>query len=170
MKSRIGTLALGVLLAAAGACGWSSEVPEGLSTFSVGPTGTPGPVEPATGSPRAVPAPAPPAGGGVPAGRNVNLGQPFRLRLGETVGIAGEDLVVGYTQFLSDNRCSPGLQCLVRGNARIVVTVGSDTTPQARFNLNTDEAPRRIEYLTYSVELVDLARGARPEATLRVTE
>ena len=110
-------------------------------------------------------APVPPP----PAGRDVAVGEVFRLRIGETVGVSGEDLVVTYVQLLSDNRCSPGVQCIVAGNARITVTVGSDTDPPASFVLNTDQTPRSGRYQDRTVELVGLSHGSRPAASLKVT-
>jgi hypothetical protein len=85
------------------------------------------------------------------------------------VGIAGEDLVVTYSQLLSDNRCPQGVQCITAGNARITVIAGTDSNAPVRLTLNTDEGPTSAEYLTYTVQLVSLGRGAQPTATLRVT-
>lgn len=85
------------------------------------------------------------------------------------MGIAGEDLVVTYSQLLSDNRCPRGVQCITAGNARITVMAGTDSNPPAILTLNTDDRPQSARYLDYSVELVSLARGSRPTATLRVT-
>lgn len=150
-----------------------SPVPEGLSTFSVGPAESPAPPE-SEASP--APQPGPPTAPGppgspppAPAGRTERLGEAFSIRIGETVEIAGEDLVVTYSRFLSDNRCPPDVQCIVRGNARITVTVGSDSDPPATLALNTDEGPGSGSYLDYRVELVSLGRGNTPSARLRVT-
>lgn len=150
-----------------------SPVPEGLSTFSVGPAESPSPPEPGA-SPS--PQPGPPAAPGAPgppppppAGRTARLGEAFSIRIGEMVEIAGEDLVVTYSRFLSDNRCPPDARCIVRGNARISVRVGSDSDPPATLALNTDEGPGSGTYLDYRVELVSLGRGNAPSARLRVT-
>ncbi len=186
MKRSIALLLAGVLsVGAMVACG--GDTPAVMSTFSVGPQQTPTPTEESpsptgpggaveevgdavagpVGPPSVLPPPAPPP---APlAGRNVPLGEVFRLRAGETAGITGEDLVVTYVQLLSDNRCLPGVRCIVGGNAKITVTVGSDSSPPATFTLNTDEDPRSGRYLDRTVELVDLSRGNRPAASLRVS-
>lgn len=97
------------------------------------------------------------------------LGQVFQLRIGESAGIAGEDLVVTYIQFLSDNRCPPGVRCIVAGNARINVMVASDSRPPATFALNTNQPPKSAMYQDRTVELVSLGTGNQPAASLRVT-
>ncbi|HEX2053317.1 MAG TPA: hypothetical protein VHJ78_06290 [Actinomycetota bacterium] len=121
----------------------------------------------ATGNPAQPSSPraAVPQGPAVSA-RQVALGQTFHVGLGEMVGIAGEDLVLTFVQLLSDNRCQPGVQCIVAGNARIVVSVGTDSDPPASLTLNTDQQPRTGKYLDRTVELVGLSRGASPSASL----
>ena len=188
MRRSVGWLLVVVGALLGGAC--AGGEPNPLSTFSVGPgsptpteeptspaaSPTPGPTATTTATPRppapaspAPPAPAPPASPAGPAGRNERLGQPFLIRVGETVGIAGEDLVVTYSQLLSDNRCPLGVQCITAGNARITVVAGTDSSASVILTLNTDDRPRSATYLDYTVELVSLARGSRPTATLRVT-
>jgi hypothetical protein len=165
LKRSFAALVLVLVALFGGACSGSGSPP----TSTQVPTATPAPASSATAAPRppapAPPAPRPPA----PAGRNELLGQPFFIRVGETVGIAGEDLVVTYSQLLSDNRCPPGVQCIIAGNARITVIAGTDSDAPVRLTLNTDDGPASARYLTYTVELVSLGRGAQPTATLRVT-
>ena len=167
-------LLVAVAAVALGACG--AGAPSPMSTFSVEPQGTPSPVEvPAVPTETAAPPvpAAPPAPGAAPVpegpgGRSVPPGQVFQLRLGEMVRISGADLVVTYLQFLSDTRCSPGVRCVVAGNARISVTVASDTHPPATFVLNTDQTPRSARYQDRTVEFVGLTRGNQPTASFRV--
>lgn len=187
MRRPVGFVLLVAGALVAGACAGSQPSP--LSTFSVGPQESPTPTEegtppptpspavtpdptgsatPAPGPPAPAPAPPPPPAP-VPAGRNEQLGRPFLIRVGETVGIAGKDLVVTYSQLLSDNRCPAGVQCITGGNARITVMAGTDSNPPEILTLNTDDRPQSARYLDYTVELVSLARGSRPTATLRVT-
>lgn len=166
MKRSLAASVLALASLFGGACSGRGSPP----TSTQVPTATPAPASsatPATRPPAPDPPPAPRAP--VPAGRNELLGQPFFIRVGETVGIAGEDLVVTYSQLLSDNRCPPGVQCIIAGNARITVIAGTDSDSPVTLTLNTDDGPASARYLTYTVELVSLGRGAQPTATLRVT-
>lgn len=141
-----------------------------LDDFVVPENGGESPADqPASGSAGAAPAApaAPPAP--FPGVREASLGRVFQLRAGEMAGIAGEDLAVTFLQVLSDNRCPPGVQCVVAGNARIVVQMASDSSPSARLQLNTGQEPRSGRYLDRTVELVAMSFGDRPAASFRVT-
>jgi len=105
----------------------------------------------------------------VVAGRSVALGATFSAAVGETVVVAGEGLSVTYSALVSDNRCPPGVQCIVAGNAAIAVSVAKAAMPTAGLTLNTDEAPRSARYGSYSVELVQLGFGRAPTSRLRVS-
>lgn len=119
----------------------------------------------APSDPNPAPAPVPPR----PGVREAAFGQVFQLRIGEMIGIAGEDLVVTFLQVLSDNRCPPGVQCVVAGNARISVLLASDSDPSLTLQLNTSQEPRSGRYLDRTVELVGMSFGDRPAASLRVS-
>jgi len=84
-----------------------------------------------------------------------------------TTVVAGRS--VTYSALVSDNRCPPGVQCIVAGNAAIAVSVAKAAMPTAGLTLNTDEAPRSARYGSYSVELVQLGFGRAPTSRLRVS-
>jgi hypothetical protein len=50
-------------------------------------------------------------------------GQPFRLALGESVGVKGGIFVVDFLAVSEDSRCPVNTQCVWEGNARIAVKV-----------------------------------------------
>lgn len=118
----------------------------------------------------APPATAPPATAApIPAGRTVALGETFSVGVGETVSVSGAGLSVTFSAVVDDNRCRPGTQCIVAGNATVVVKAAKAGTPPASLTLNTDEEPRSAQYGNHSVELVQLSFGRPPTARLRVT-
>jgi hypothetical protein len=154
MHRRMAALGVSVLLLASAACAGDDDTPvEAGSTVPASTTTTAAPV------PEPDPGPA----------RTVPLGEAFTIAVGESVGIAGEGLVVTYRQFVSDNRCPPGVQCITAGNAVIVVDVAKTGSPPAALTLNTTEGPGSGGYLGYTVTLVQLSRGGgSPAASLRV--
>ena len=104
----------------------------------------------------------------VPIGRSVGRGQSFSIGAGETVNIPGERLTIIFQDVLWDSRCPVGVQCIVAGDATIAVTVAKMGRASATLSLNT-ESPVTDQYLTYTVELLDLGRGGSPAATLKVS-
>ncbi len=189
MQRWLAALGVSVVVLAAAACGGDEETPVETGSSlrastvpgsTVGPDSTvpdPGstalrPTVSRTSVPPAAPAttaasaePVPESG---PA-RTVPLGEAFTITLGESVGVAGEGLLVTYSQFVSDNRCPIGVQCITAGNATIVVAVAKTGESPVGLTLNTTEGPMSGGYLGYTVALVDLDRGASPAASLRVT-
>ncbi len=105
---------------------------------------------------------------GSDAGRSATRGQTFSIGVGETVDIEGEGLTVTYDDLVQDSRCPPGVQCIQAGDATIAVTTAKAGSPPATLSLRTD-APRQAQYLSYTVELVELGDGGSPTARLRVS-
>jgi hypothetical protein len=147
----------------------SSTVPATSSTRAsttvARPTTTRPTVPPTT---RATVAPAPATTAATAAGRTAALGETFPVGVGEAVTIAGEGLTVTFTSVVSDNRCPPGVQCIVAGSATISVTAAKAGMPVAGLTLGTD-TPTSATYGKYTIELVGLGRGPAPAASLRVT-
>jgi hypothetical protein len=147
----------------------SSTVPATSSTRASTTVARPPtrPTVPPTTRATVAPAPATTAGA-APAGRTAALGETFSVGLGETVAVTGEGLTVTFTSVVSDNRCPPGVQCIVAGSATISVTAAKAGTAAAGVTLGTD-TPTSATYGKYTVELVRLGRGSAPAANLRVT-
>ncbi|MEA2686830.1 MAG: hypothetical protein QOE93_2025 [Actinomycetota bacterium] len=174
--------AVGVVLVVAitGACGGDSTPLEAAGTTVPSPAGVstsvPGTVPdltttaPPPPTPPSTPAPAaPPATSPGPEIRTAARGQDFLIAVGESVAIAGTGLTITYVGVLEDSRCPTGVQCIWAGNATISITLAQPGSPPATVPLNTMEGPTSGGYSGYTVELVDLYRGAAPAATLRVT-
>ncbi|HEX7277302.1 MAG TPA: hypothetical protein VF244_07995 [Acidimicrobiales bacterium] len=99
----------------------------------------------------------------------MELGDIFALNLGETVSIPAEGLLVTFGNVGPDNRCPPGVQCIVAGSASIGVPVVKVGSAPAVLALYTSEGPAIGTYGPYTVELARLSFGSPPIATLRVT-
>lgn len=189
MHRRIAVAGLSVVMLAATSCAGDEDTPVEAGSTSTAPASTapsstagpdatvatpgttapratvPRPTVPRTPDTTAAPIPEPDPG---PA-RMVPLGHAFTIAIGESVGVAGEGLVVTYSQFVSDNRCPIGVQCITAGNAVIVVNVAKAGAAPAGLTLNTTEGPAAGGYLGYTVTLVQLSRtGPSPAASLRV--
>jgi hypothetical protein len=72
-----------------------------------------------------------------------------------------------YIGIANDSRCPPRVQCIRAGDADVLFdyTPGSGTA--ARIVLNT-ERTRSSSLGAWRLQLLDLARGAAPRATLRI--
>ncbi len=68
------------------------------------------------------------------------LGQSFELKAGQTASIRSEKITLTFVAVPEDSRCPKGEQCIVAGNARVLVEVAAGSN-----------APERIE--------LDLGRG-----------
>jgi hypothetical protein len=132
------------------------------------PPGAPAPA-PRPPAPAPAPAPAPPNPPGIPVGRTVALGDVFLMRVGEAVGIQGQNLTVSYTQVMEDSRCPPGVQCIQAGNGKILVTMHKEGSNSAAFELNTTDGPKSGRYLNYTVTLVEMNWETTPTVRFRVS-
>lgn len=94
------------------------------------------------------------------AAKTVSLDQPFEIKVGKTVQVAGEGLSISFEGVPSDSRCPVGVQCVWAGNAVVQLVLSKDGKA-AGVELNTGLEPRSATYLNYEVELLGLA----PEAT-----
>ena len=156
----------------AGVTTTTSTTVEPTSTTSTGaPTATtaPGPTSPSATSPPATSPPGTDPPVTAVLGRTVALGESFAMSVGETVTIVSEGLKVTFGNVGPDNRCPPGVQCIVAGNASIGVPVAKAGSAAAVLVLNTTDGPTSAAYGPYTVELVRLNFGSPPIATLRVT-
>lgn len=106
------------------------------------------------------------------------LGEAFRLNVGQTAVLAGEPLTVRFATVLDDSRCPLGVQCVRAGEARIQVSLHAAGRDAQVVVLATDPPqPQRASYGEYDVTLVSLEPRPRQSvpnpiyvATLRVTK
>lgn len=155
-----------LVLVTTAACGRESASVD-TSASTTRPGGVPVTATPTSVEPPSTSASTPPTVA-TPQTRTVPLGQTFLIAVGESLAIAGERLIVGYRQLLSDSRCPLAVQCITAGNAAVAITLAREGSPPATVNLHTTEGPMSAQFLTYTVELVDLSRGSSPAARLRV--
>lgn len=76
-----------------------------------------------------------------------------------------------YVQLVNDSRCAPDVQCVWAGDAEILLRWQPKTGAASDAALHTSTLQGRRNdavFGTHHVQLVDLARGAAPKATLRV--
>jgi hypothetical protein len=53
----------------------------------------------------------------------VKLGEEFTLALGESIGVAGGQVILEFKQVLEDSRCPVNVRCIWEGNAKIELAI-----------------------------------------------
>lgn len=104
-----------------------------------------------------------------PAGasqRSVAAGETFAMAMGEAVAVADRG-TLRYLRVANDSRCPPGRQCVWAGDAEVVFEWDGGGA-QETFSLHTGRGDRSRELGGHRVTLLSLARGAAPEAQLKV--
>ena len=89
-------------------------------------------------------------------GIDVPLSQPFDLKIGEQVTIAGQDLELQFSEVLSDSRCPRNAQCFWAGAATIRIAVEKKPDRRETFTLRLPNSDERVTYGRYSISLKDL--------------
>ena len=98
----------------------------------------------------------PPNGAGT-AGGKVALDREFKLRLGQSAQVRGENLKVEFVAVPEDSRCPTGVDCIWEGNGKIRLRIGKPRSDAATVELNTTVEPGNASYLNYEVRLVNLS-------------
>lgn len=104
----------------------------------------------------------------VGADRTVPAGQPFELRPGAQVALAGGG-TLRYLGLVNDSRCAPDVQCIWAGDAEIALEWTPQGAAAARFSLHT--MPGKTSHAldaSRTLRLMTLQRGPAPAATLQV--
>lgn len=79
------------------------------------------------------------------------IGEPFKIKLGESLEFQNEDLNVQFEELLEDSRFPEGATCVWAGNARVVIQLND-----LKAELNTYLDPKMTNLSDYTVELVAL--------------
>ena len=87
---------------------------------------------------------------------DVPLAQPFELKIGEQVAIAGEGLDIGFAEILNDSRCPRDVQCVWAGSATVSVWVEKKPGARKTLTLRVPNADEPATYGRYSVSLKDV--------------
>ena len=93
-------------------------------------------------------------------------GQEFTMSVGQRVSLP-DAAVLHYAGIANDSRCPPDVQCIRAGDADVLFDYAPRGGTPARVTLNTERARTSIVG-AWRLQLVDLARGAMPQATVRI--
>jgi hypothetical protein len=89
--------------------------------------------------------------------KEAQLGQDFRLKVGESARLAGEALRIAFEAVTSDSRCPKGEQCIVAGKATLRLSLQRSSPAKEECLLETPTAESEPASCSgYGVTLVGL--------------
>lgn len=83
---------------------------------------------------------------------NPEIGEPFNIRLGQTLKFQDADLSITFEELLEDSRCPEGVACVWAGNGRVSFKLN-----EFQAELNTYLDPKSTDLSEYEIELVSLS-------------
>ena len=87
-----------------------------------------------------------------------SIGKPFDLKVGASVTIGTEGLVVGFDELVSDSRCAIGLLCIWEGDASAQLWAKLPQETRQDFQLHTHyDFKWKFSYGDYEITLVGIA-------------
>jgi hypothetical protein len=90
--------------------------------------------------------------------KNVNLGSPFNLDVGESATVRNEGgLTVTFNGVDADSRCPSDVECFWEGDAEVNVTISKPGYTSLNTVLHTSLTPQSASYNGYTVTLNGLA-------------
>ena len=98
------------------------------------------------------------------SGGTITPGQAFTMAVGEKVALP-DAATLRYAGIANDSRCPPGVQCVRAGDADVLFDFAG--SPASRITLNT-ERKLSADIGAWRLQLLDLAPGEMPHATLRI--
>lgn len=101
--------------------------------------------------------------------RMIDDGQAFSMRPGERM-LLTDHSQLRYLRLVADSRCPPGVQCIRAGDAEVAFqwTPPDGTTQDFSLKTPPPAQPQSRELGTRRLTLQTLARGAAPQAQLRI--
>lgn len=102
--------------------------------------------------------------------KEVALGEPFEIRIGQQVSIKKESLKISFTSVAEDSRCPEGVQCIWAGNGKIVLRLNKARRGASVMRLNTTVEPKEDDYRGYDVKLVSLSPYPQKDVPIRRKE
>lgn len=96
----------------------------------------------------------------------ITSAQDFTMVVGQRISLP-DATTLHYAGIANDSRCPSDVQCIRAGDADVVFDYTSGSGHAARVILNT-ERMRSSPLGAWRLQLVDLAQGATPHATLRI--
>ena len=100
-------------------------------------------------------------------GRAVVDGTDFSMRPGDRVTLPDRS-VLRYVEVTTDSRCPPEVRCVWAGDAEVAFTRAVAGAAAQSFSLHTGRGARSQDFGGRRLTLVSLARGAGPQAELRL--
>ena len=92
-------------------------------------------------------------------GTDIQLGQPFDVRLGEAAVLKTGKLTIRFDAVGKDSRCPKGATCVWAGNGSVHLSVSQAVLPPSTVTLNTlggSRFPSRAHVFGYLLKLLDL--------------
>ncbi len=100
--------------------------------------------------------------------RSISAAQTFAMKPGESVSLDGRGQLK-YVGVKSDSRCPPERQCVWAGDAEVTFEWTATGAGAESFGLHTGFADKASKPVGgHKLALVSLARGANPEAQLKL--
>jgi hypothetical protein len=97
----------------------------------------------------------------------VSIGQPFDLRLGDSVWVDGNGLRIVFEGVSSDSRCPIDVQCIWEGDALVRLELDTGTNDTSRIELHTSaRVSVEASFREYRVRLERLM--PRPQAGVKI--
>lgn len=96
----------------------------------------------------------------------IRPGQEFTLTVGASATLP-DGATLRYRGVANDSRCPPRVQCIRAGDADVLFDVVRGDASPSRIVLNSERA-RAATLGAWRLQLLDLAPGALPRATLRL--
>ena len=100
---------------------------------------------------------------------DVQLGEPFELRIGESAVLPG-DLKMTFNRVVSDSRCPSDVNCVAAGEAWLALrlSVGSDAPVEREVRVDT--AGPEVPFLSYTIRALALTPYPRSDRAPRAEE
>ena len=88
----------------------------------------------------------------------VELGQPFQLKIGETVKLNADNLSVSFVQVKEDSRCPKNTNCIWEGQAIIELSIKGKATKNIALIMSAGKSAKlaeKVDAYTYTLKKVD---------------
>ena len=106
------------------------------------------------------------SGGRASPGESFVPGESFALSVRQQIMLP-DAATLRYIGIANDSRCPPKVQCIRAGDADVLFDFTSSGASPVRITLNTERV-RTANIGIWRLQLLELAQGNRPRATLRI--
>jgi len=103
--------------------------------------------------------------------KSVALNEEFRLHVGLSAIVIGEDLQVDFRGVGDDSRCPLGVHCVWEGDASLLMQITSGgNTISTKLHTNQSVGPREVSFNGYTITLVELQPMPLPNVQINPDE